>query len=80
MQSIVKPKALQQANKIRRLWTLYQENQDLIQVGAYESGSNAELDEAIRIRDQLQDFLRQDMDVGVDYENTRSQIRAMTMG
>ena len=32
------------ANSLRRLWTLYQQNQDLINVGAYEAGSNPDLD------------------------------------
>ena len=31
---------LNSANMFRRLWTLYQQNIDLIQVGAYEMGTN----------------------------------------
>jgi flagellum-specific ATP synthase len=46
-------------------------------VGAYESGSNPELDEAIRIREQMVDFLRQDMDKGEDYAMTRSRLSQM---
>ena len=77
MQSIVKPKVLDRANRIRRLWSLYQDNQDLIQVGAYEKGSNPELDTAIDLRDQVSMFLRQDMNEGVDYETTTSEIRSI---
>jgi flagellum-specific ATP synthase len=68
---------LKQSNKLRRLWSVYQQNADLVQVGAYESGSNPELDEAIRIREQMVDFLRQDMDKGEDYAMTRSRLSQM---
>ncbi len=50
------------ANTFRRLWTLYQQNSDLIQVGAYESGSNPDLDRAIALRGAMEVFLRQPMD------------------
>jgi flagellum-specific ATP synthase len=48
---------------------------DLIQVGAYENGSNPELDEAIRLHDRIVNFLRQDMHISEDYEVTRAQLR-----
>ena len=80
MQSIVNPKVLKRANRIRRLWSLYQDNQDLIQVGAYEKGSNPDLDEAISLREQISTFLRQDMNDGVDYENTLVSMRSISGG
>jgi len=77
MQSLVSPEELKQSNKLRRLWSVYQQNADLVQVGAYESGSNPELDEAIRLREQIVDFLRQDMNKGEDYAMTRNQLHHM---
>jgi flagellum-specific ATP synthase len=77
MQTLVSPEELKQSNKLRRLWSVYQQNADLVQVGAYESGSNPELDEAIRIREQMIDFLRQDMDKGEDYAMTRNKLSHM---
>jgi flagellum-specific ATP synthase len=77
MQALVSADELKQSNKLRRLWSVYQQNADLVQVGAYESGSNPELDEAIRIREQMIDFLRQDMDKGEDYAMTRNQLSHM---
>jgi flagellum-specific ATP synthase len=41
------------------LWSLYEANKDLILVGAYERGSDEELDKAIRLRPLMQDFIRQ---------------------
>jgi flagellum-specific ATP synthase len=77
MQALVSADELKQSNKLRRLWSVYQQNADLVQVGAYESGSNPELDEAIRIREQMIDFLRQDMDKGEDYAMTRNKLSHM---
>ncbi len=77
MQTLVNSDELKQSNKLRRLWSVYQQNADLVQVGAYESGSNPELDEAIRIREQMVEFLRQDMDKGEDYAMTRSRLNQM---
>ena len=59
MDSLLTPELLQAANRLRRLWTLYQQNQDLIQVGAYELGSNPDLDEAIRVRPEMEILLKQ---------------------
>jgi flagellum-specific ATP synthase len=50
---------LKRANRFRRLWTLYQQNKDLIQIGAYEQGSNPEIDEAIQKRAALEAFMIQ---------------------
>jgi len=77
MQSLLSPEDLKLANKFRRLWSLYQQNVDLIQVGAYEKGSNPALDEAIRLREAMEQYLRQDMHEGHDEARTREDIRNM---
>jgi flagellum-specific ATP synthase len=77
MQSLLSPEDLKLANKFRRLWSLYQQNMDLIQVGAYEAGSNPTLDEAIQLRESMEQYLRQDMNEGKDEASTRADIRSM---
>tara|TARA_A100001011_G_scaffold360571_1_gene407983 strand:+ start:416 stop:1771 length:1356 start_codon:yes stop_codon:yes gene_type:complete len=62
MPIIVENENLSLANRFRRLWTLYQQNQDLIQVGAYSAGTNPDIDRAIELRSLMEDFLRQPMD------------------
>jgi flagellum-specific ATP synthase len=76
-QNLLSRAELQQANRFRRLWTLYQQNADLIQVGAYEAGTNAELDEAIRMRPALEQFLRQDMHIAADYAQTQQALQRL---
>jgi flagellum-specific ATP synthase len=68
------------ANRFRRLWSLYQQNVDLIQVGAYVAGSNPELDEAIALRPAMETFLRQDMHLGESDPVTRDGLRRLMSG
>jgi flagellum-specific ATP synthase len=77
MQNLLPPDDLKLANRVRRLWSLYQQNQDLISVGAYEMGSNPEIDQAIALRSQLEAFLVQDMHTEVDHATTRQNIRQL---
>ena len=77
MQSLLDADDMKLSNKLRRLWSLYQQNVDLIQVGAYEQGSNPEVDEAIRLHERIVNFLRQDMHIGQDYESTRQDLRQL---
>jgi FliI/YscN family ATPase len=48
------------ARKIRQALAAYKDSEDLVQLGAYVSGSNPVLDSSIRLRPELLDFLRQD--------------------
>jgi flagellum-specific ATP synthase len=77
MQGLVSPSDLKMANRIRRLWSLYQQNQDLISVGAYETGSNQEIDLAIAMRGRIEAFLQQDLHDGVGHEETWQGIREL---
>ena len=77
MQNLLNPEDLKAANRFRRMWSLYQQNQDLIQVGAYETGTNPTLDEAIRLREAMENFLRQDMHLGEDEAITRDGLHAL---
>ncbi len=54
------------AREFKRIWSTYQRNRDLISVGAYEAGSDPEIDRAIQMLPVLEGFLRQDMHTPVD--------------
>jgi flagellum-specific ATP synthase len=45
--------------RAREAMAIYRRNQDLINIGAYPAGSSPGIDQAIRLRDPLQKFLRQ---------------------
>jgi flagellar biosynthesis/type III secretory pathway ATPase len=47
------------ARRIREALAIYRQSEDLINLGAYVSGSNARLDSAIRSHEEILKFLRQ---------------------
>ena len=53
----------QAVREFKQLYSLYQQNQDLISVGAYELGSNDQIDLAIGAMPSLREFLHQDMHI-----------------
>jgi hypothetical protein len=75
MQNLVDEQTHLISGKFRRLWSLYQQNEDLIQVGAYKAGTNPELDEAIKLRPSMVSFLQQDMNTPEDFAVSISKIR-----
>jgi len=54
---------------------LYRRNEDIINIGAYRSGTNRSLDEAIRIRGPLVKFLRQRVDEVASLEQASSGLK-----
>ena len=58
---VASPEQRDAARRLREALSTYQQSEDLIQLGAYVSGSNPRLDAAIRSRRQLLDFLQQDI-------------------
>jgi flagellum-specific ATP synthase len=62
--------ARQRIGHLRRLLSAYAEAEDLINVGAYAEGSNPVIDEAIRKRQDLMAFLRQDIEEKAGIEDT----------
>ena len=61
MSDIVSDEHKKTASKIRQLMAVYQENEDLISIGAYKSGTNPKLDEAIKKIDKINSFLIQEV-------------------
>ena len=70
MNDIVEPDHRDAAGKIRNMLSIYRENQDLISIGAYKSGTNPQLDDAMKHMNAINDFLRQKVDYKVDFADT----------
>src|SRR5512138_842751 len=56
------PAFLPLITRARQVMATYADMEELIRLGAYPSGSSAEVDEAIRLHEPLEDFLRQAKD------------------
>ncbi|NLT48903.1 MAG: EscN/YscN/HrcN family type III secretion system ATPase, partial [Clostridiales bacterium] len=65
------------AGRIRNLMSLYAANADLINIGAYKSGSNKMLDEAIEKMEAINEFLQQKVDDKVAFEQSVERMRAV---
>ncbi len=65
------------ARAFKQLFSLYRQNQDLINVGAYERGSDERIDAAIEAIPELERFLRQDMNTPVSREQSLSELMAL---
>lgn len=62
------------AQNFKKLYSVYEQNRDLINVGAYQPGSNQRIDEAIEYNPRLMNFLQQDMHESVNYDQCKLQI------
>jgi flagellum-specific ATP synthase len=60
MNAIVSPEHQKLSRRLKQLSSRYTRNVDLINVGAYASGSDPVLDEAIQKRTKIEEFLQQD--------------------
>ena len=67
----------QLATRFRQVYSTYQENKDLVSVGAYQPGSNPQLDEAITLWPSIIEFLRQHQNNSVDAPMSLEQLRAL---
>lgn len=70
MSGIAEPEHKKAANKLRSMLAVYRENEDLISIGAYKSGNNPELDNAIEHVKKVNDFLIQKVDEPSGFEET----------
>src|SRR5580693_8383126 len=74
---VAKKEEVSAAQRVREALALYQNSADLIQLGAHVQGANPKLDQSIRVRPRIQDFLRQDADVHCSLDETRTRLLAL---
>ena len=74
MNAVVSEEHLFAAQKFRQTYSVYQQNKDLINVGAYAAGSNPEVDTSIRLHSSQQEFLRQGRQEAVSWNQSIEQL------
>lgn len=65
------------ARKFRRLYSLLKDNEVLIRIGAYQKGSDKELDEAIDKKEAMEGYLKQNFDEGWEYQRSVEELIAL---
>jgi flagellum-specific ATP synthase len=63
------------AGKLRNVLATYNEAEDLINIGAYKSGSNPSIDYALTKIDAVNEFLCQDTDEKIDFEESSQKMQ-----
>ena len=63
--------------RFRQVYSTYQENRDLVAVGAYQPGSNPQLDEAIALWPSIIEFLRQHQNQKIDAKTSLAGLREL---
>ena len=77
MIDIVNEKHRKIANDVLNIVSTYRKAEDLINIGAYVEGSNPGIDNAIRMIDKVNSFLRQDIDEKISFEESEKQLFAL---
>ena len=74
MTAVAPREHLQAARRMRQLLSKVNKARDLIQLGAYQAGHDAELDLAVRLQPQMNALLQQDMHESAALDTSRAQL------
>ena len=78
MPDIAEPPHLASARTLLEILATYRNAEDLINLGAYRSGSNPRLDIAVAMMDSLRSFLRQEVSDRADLESSLHRLKQLT--
>jgi flagellum-specific ATP synthase len=74
MNEIVTEEHSSAAERLKRLLTVYSDSEDLINLGAYQRGSNPEIDESISYMSAIKDYTKQKISDRCSYEEARDML------
>ena len=77
MHQIATREQLELANRFKQVYSTYQQNRDLITVGAYRKGADARVDQAVEQWPKMLEFLRQDMYEPVGIERSYAELKQL---
>lgn len=69
MPQVVSESHMQQARVLKQVYSMYQQNKDMITLGAYQKGSDQMLDQAINMMPRVNAFLQQGMRDVISYDD-----------
>jgi flagellum-specific ATP synthase len=74
MDDIIHPEQRQYANKLKETMAIYRKAEDLINIGAYVSGSNPKIDYATEMIEKINVYLKQDIDQTTNFDDSITQL------
>ncbi|ACJ28308.1 MULTISPECIES: flagellar protein export ATPase FliI [Shewanella] len=67
---VITTEHLEAMRRVKQVYSLYQQNKDLISIGAYTQGSDPRIDNAIRLQPAMNAFLRQTMKDAITFDSS----------
>ncbi len=77
MHEIIPQQHRDSARQFRQILSAYQQNRDLISIGAYQRGSDPRIDAAIALWPAMQKFLQQDLQEKVAFGNSVAELSTL---
>jgi flagellum-specific ATP synthase len=77
MTALITPEQFESVRSIKQMLSRYQRNRDLISVGAYAPGHDAQLDKAIALYPRIEAFLQQAMHERADHSDAVRQMQQL---
>nr|WP_269432712.1 flagellar protein export ATPase FliI [Effusibacillus lacus] len=74
MNDLISQEHREAAVRFKMLAAVYREAEDLIRIGAYQVGTNREIDMAIRLKESMDQYLRQTVHEKADYASSVEQL------
>lgn len=78
MVNIVAPNQLVAARELKSLYATYQQNRDLINIGAYQQGTDDSIDRAIYAAPYIRDFIKQSEAEKVTMNNSLALLKSLS--
>jgi flagellum-specific ATP synthase len=79
MARVTTPQQQEMARTLKRLYSRYKRNEDLISIGAYVAGSDADTDRAIKLMPKIRAFLQQRTDERCGFEQCLRELGALVL-
>ncbi|WP_102798316.1 flagellar protein export ATPase FliI [Bowmanella denitrificans] len=80
MPMVVSDEHLKAARRIKQVYSNYQQNRDLISIGAYSRGSDPRVDLAIKAEPVINKFLQQEMKQVLPYDESLEDMASLAKG
>ncbi|WP_055071318.1 flagellar protein export ATPase FliI [Clostridium massiliamazoniense] len=80
MPTIADKEHIEIASKARNMLALYKESEDLINIGAYVRGQNKNLDLAVELQEEINNFLKQKIDESSEFNNSIENLKTLMRG
>lgn len=77
MRNVSSPEHVKMAQKMREILATYREAEDLINIGAYKSGSNPRIDKAVKLIDGVNQFLKQAVEDPTSFNQCLRQMQGL---